>query len=187
MPPSQKPNNRPKRDNRHWRAIQTAYRAWTQSPQHASNDDALRQLIRAEFAIARLSGSGEAFKKAKRWKILHDILRELSYRPDLKAVSDQLAQVADWIDEGDIQTLGLEHSIRDYALGTPPEPHPNCRVTVLDLLRLRQCGTLNDTIITAALNTICSRVSGAATYPILSRNISLNICKQPINAIRARK
>ena len=49
----------------------------------------------------------------------------------------------DSVDGGDIQTLALEQFVRDY--DTPialPQPPPDCRVTALDLLRLRTRGLL---------------------------------------------
>lgn len=56
-------------------------------------------------------------------------------------------------------------------------------MNALDLPRLRRRGLLNDSVITAASETICDKVPGAVTYPMLSANVALNLCKQLTKAI----
>ena len=120
---------------------------------------------------------------------------ETTFGSDFRSSDDGLASDSpfgdsdDSVDEGDIQTLALKQFVRDYddTSSTLPQPPPGCRVTALDLLRLCTCGLLNDFIINAALETICSPLPGTATYHVLSRNVSANICRQSISAIRAGK
>jgi hypothetical protein len=144
----------------------------------------LRQVVQDEYAKANLPGTHKPFTKAKKWPALAVIFQQLSARGELRHVRGKLLELSNWVGEGVVQTFAREQFVRDYDVlrDTPPS---SCRVTVPDLLRMRRRGLLNDSIVTAALETICHRASGATSYPVLSANVALDVCKQLTKAIDA--
>jgi hypothetical protein len=144
----------------------------------------LRHFVKDEFAKTNLHRTHKAFMKAKKWPALAVVFQQLSVRGELRHVRAKMLELVDWVEEGDVQTFAREQSVRDYdvLLDTPPS---SCRVIALDLLRLRRRGLLNQSIITAALETICHRVPGATTYLVLSANVALDVFKQLTKAIDA--
>jgi hypothetical protein len=144
----------------------------------------LRQLVKDEFAKAKLPGTHKAFMEAKKWPALAVVFQQLSARGELRHVRNKLLELVDWVEEGDVQTLALEQFVRDYNV-LHDRPPSSCRVAALDFLRLCLRRLLNDSIITAALGTICHRVPGTTTYPVSSTNVALNVCKELTKAIDA--
>ena len=144
----------------------------------------LRQPVKNESAKANLSGTHKAFMKGKKRPVPAVVFQQLSARGELRYARGKLLEIVDLVEEGDVQTLALEQSVRDCNVlrDTPPS---SCRVAVLDLHRLGRHDLFNDSVITAALGELCHRVPGATTYPVLDAKVTLNFCKQLTKAIDA--
>ena len=127
------------------------------------------------------------YKKALKWKESRKAALRLS--TDLRLTrheSDGFLQLAEWLDRGEMATLALQHFIDDFNINhaTPP---PDCCISVLDLLCLRQGVMLNNAVITAALASLCTPIPGATTYPIASYNVTGTLTKQLTRAIHAQQ
>jgi hypothetical protein len=124
----------------------------------------LRTSIEAEFEKHNLAEQHDFRVNALRWTSLSDLATSLA------TDDNYMREFLEWLDSGDRHLVYVARYLEDEAADNAKGGSriSDCQLSATDFLRLRECRWLNDSLMDAALNSICKLSAGRGTRSVLS-------------------